>query len=242
MKRISTLLAAVTLGVATTGCSSDLQVAPPSSTSQPTPATAPEPSTTSTPATAGEDELSALLLDAADFGPAWVPETDVGVADFTSLGELPCPDTAINPTIVARLMPTEAAIFTNPDAAIIEGAQELLLTGDPARLAADLDILFEGAQMCLGAEWVDDDGERVLYEPFDVPAVGDQRLAGRLTVTEPDGATTWRGWSAIVRVGTVAMMLNVFEILPTPDAVPTISDEAFVTLLQTAVDRLGTGG
>lgn len=225
-------------GVASVACSSEdggtttvaSSAAP--ATTEPAPT---EPATTSV--------LAPLLLTVDDLGPGWEVDPDVNPADFTSIGDLRCTDSALNPTIVERLVPTDVVILNGTDPAVFEGVQELMLSGDPARLAADLDILFEAATACLGSERVNEDGERVRYDPFEIPDLGDQRLAGELTVGEPpDYQTTWRGHTAIVRVGAIALMVNQFEILSTPEAIPSMTGDDFIALLELAVDRVVASG
>ena len=87
---------------------------------------------------------------------------------------------------------------------------------------------------------VPDSGEKVEYDLVDVGELGDQRSAATITAFEPpEFTTTWRGHTAIVRVGAVVIMLNEFEILKSPDEKPTMTDEMFTSLLTEAVSRLG---
>lgn len=245
MRRTLTLLAALTLSTAPVACSSDLAddaggtepAGAPVTTEAPAPPTAP---TSGSSVTLPGGDLAAVLLTVDDLGAGWQRETDVSPQDVSSIGELPCPEATVDAAVVDRLVPTAVVMFSGTDPAVLEGIQEFVVAGDADRLAADLDALFAAAQRCLGAEWVTDDGERVRYDPFDLPDLGDQRLAGELTVGEPPDftATTWRGHSAIVRVGELALMINQFEILPTPEAVPAMDANGFVALLEAAVARL----
>ena len=74
-------------------------------------------------------------------------------------------------------------------------------------------------------------------EPLAIPELGDQRAAYTLVGVEaPD--TTWYVRDASVRVGSLAVEVGLTEILQTPDAEPSISDDEFVQLLETAVAGL----
>jgi hypothetical protein len=73
-----------------------------------------------------------------------------------------------------------------------------------------------------------------------IPDLGDQRAAFVMTgLDESAGSSaTWYVRNAAVRVGPVAIMLGLTEILATPQDKPQISDESFVQLVQTAVGKL----
>lgn len=192
-----------------------------------------------TTTTAPTADLSALLLDVADVGEGWSATTALSPEDLGSIADSPCAALVMNPTIIERLKPTTGVQFQPTDGSK-RGLQEVALTGDPARLPQDLQAVFDGiAEVCAGVESTTPDAERIRYEPFAVPALGDQRLAIIWTAHEPpEYQVTWRGHTAIVRVGAIAIMLTQFDILPTPQDEPLMSDAEFVEVLRKAVDKL----
>jgi hypothetical protein len=229
MKTTMTLLALLGLTVAGAACGED----------EATESTAAPVTTVAEVTTTRPVDLDTLLLDASDVGEGWTANTELSVEDLGSLAQSPCENTAPNPTIAARLQPTAGVIF-EPDDGSMQGIQELAVEGEPSQLAADLDIVFEATDQCIGVESTTPDAEKVTYEALEIPQLGDQQMAATVTAFEPpDFQTTWRGHSAIVRVGGVAIMLNQFEILSSPDDEPTTSDADFIALLETAVAKLG---
>ena len=199
--------------------------------------------TMAAPTTTAPSELKAKLLTVDDLVGVegdWSVMADMTPDDLGSLAESPCPDAAIDPQIVERMIPTDAVIFEPTDEAT-RGVQELILAGDPEQLASDLEVVFGSVESCVGQQYeVPGSGEKVQYDLVDVPEFGDQRSAARLVAFEPpDFTTTWRGHTAIVRVGGVVIMINEFQILDSPDAEPFMDDAEFVALLESAVARLG---
>lgn len=198
--------------------------------------------TTAAPSTTAVSELKAKLLTVDELvgvDGEWTVMTDMTPDDMGSLGESPCPDGALADDIVERLRPTDAVIFEPSDSSM-RGVQELILSGDPAQLESDLAAVFGSSETCVGEQYeVPGTGEKVQYDLVDVAELGDQRIVARITAFEPpDFTTTWRGHMAVVRVGGVAIMLNEFEILDSPDTEAAMSDDEFVTLLEAAVAKL----
>jgi hypothetical protein len=233
MKISRCVVIAAGLSLVAAGCGSDSEPSASSTSSSSTGSS----STSGPSSTASVVDLDAMLLTAAEGPEGWVVMGDMSPEDLGSLGDPICPDTAINPTIIARLKATSAVILEPADGSL-KGMQELLVTGEPDRLAADLDIVFDTVEVC-GEEFTTVDGEKVQYVPFDIPDLGDQRNATTLKAFEPpDFQTTWLGHSAVVRVGSVALMLNQFEIVDTPDTEPSMSDAEFMEILERAVAKL----
>ena len=200
-------------------------------------------STTVAATTTTVSALHPLLLavgDLAGLETEWTVMTDMDPADLGSLAESPCPDTTLAADLVERLRPTDGVIFEPTDGSL-HGVQELILSGEPTQLEADLDVVFGSVESCVGEQYeVPGTGEKVQYDLLDVGDLGDQRAVATVTAFEPpDFTTTWRGHTAIVRVGGVAIMVNQFEILGSPDATPRMDDSEFAALLQAAVAKLG---
>lgn len=194
------------------------------------------PATTAAPSTSAPEDLSRYLLTLADVGANWKLGHSVGEADFNDFGQLPCPDSAINPTIINRIRPTIGVQF-EPSA---EGARHLLqfvLTGESARLAADIDILIGAEEACAAATPSGSNSFKV--ERMSIPDLGEQRAAFVLRGLETDGSTsTWYVRQAIVRVGTTAVTIGLTEILPSPEGAPSIPDSEFVRILTAATAHL----
>lgn len=222
---------AVVLVAVVTACGSDKSA----------PATTPATTSAASTTVPGPD-LTPLLLtvdDLVGLDGEWTVMTDMSPDDLGSLASSPCPDTTLDPELVERLRPTAGVIFEPADGSM-QGVQELILSGDPARLEADLEAVIGSVESCVGEQYeVPDTGEKVQYDLIDVGDLGDQRAVATVTAFEPpDFMTTWRGHTAIVRVGDTAIMVNQFQILDSPDLEPSMTDEEFVTLLQAAVAKL----
>lgn len=257
MQRISTLLATLALGMATTACSSNLEETASTASSPRTPAATDAAAVTETASTTGstvpastsstsstttvtassEPLTSGVPILVADLGDAWV---NVPIDPLTepSLGDLPCQDVQLDRDLIRRLEPVDAATYLLDSGDVHLAVQQYVVRGEAEQLASDLVDLFDAAQACLGVERVNEDGERVLYESFDLPDVGDQRLGGIMTILEPGGVLTMRGHTAIVRVGSMVLMLVQRELLATAATVPMVDDAAFLKLLQMAVGRM----
>jgi len=199
-------------------------------------ATSTVPATTAAASTTLPEDLSKYLLTLDDVGSTWKLGHTVGEADFNDFGQLPCPDSAINPTIINRIRPTIGVQF-EPSA---EGARHLLqfvLTGESTRLAMDLEALIGAEQAC--ADTTPSGSNSFKVERMTIPDLGEQRAAFVLRGLETNGSTsTWYVRQAVVRVGTVAITIGLTEILSSPDAAPSIPDTEFVRILTAATARL----
>lgn len=198
-----------------------------------TPATTVSVETTASPSLA---QLNAMLLDTSDVGAAWRAGPAITDADLTDATQMPCPDTAINPTIAGRLTPITGVQFEPVDQSsrhLIEYA----LTGEPARLDADLQVLFEAMDACASTTPTTIGTGSLTVEPLSLPELGDQRGAYTLIGVESPGAT-WYVRNAEVRLGSIAIEIGLTEILQTPDDEPSVTDAEFVLLVQNAVAKL----
>jgi hypothetical protein len=227
MRRLTVWLAAAGLAVLAAGCGDDGT----SSSTTEAPATTP---VAAIPSTA---ELEAMLLDEGDVADGWKLSNPVNPDDLASFAQIPCEDTALNPTIAERLVADTGVQFEPTDGSYAHILQ-FVLTGDPARLAADLQILHDATMSCPEATT----DSPVAVDELSIPELGDQRYGLSLTASESPEAT-WYIRSAVVREGPVAIGLDVTEILPDPSATPTISDDEVVRLLETAVAKMeGSAG
>lgn len=182
-------------------------------------------------------QLDERLLDASDVGPTWQPGPPITDADLTDATQIPCPDTAINPTIAARLTPITGVQFEPVD----QSAQHLIefaVTGQPEQLDADLQVLFDAMDACAATTPTTIGTGSLTVERLTIPELGDQRAAYALIGVESPEAT-WYVRDAEVRVGSVAVEVSLTEILHAADDEPSVSDDEFGQLVQTAVDELG---
>ena len=200
------------------------------------PAITPTTSTSASTTTISIAQLDSMLLDIGDVGAGWQLGPQVTDADFSDSVQFPCNDMALNPTIIERLTPITGVQFEP-----IDGSNkhliEFLVTGDPGRLALDLQFYFEGMEACAATTPTTTGTGTLTVEPFTIPELGDQRAAYVLTGVESPDAT-WYIRSAEVRVGSVAIQVALTEILSTPDDEPTVADAEYIQLLNTAVAKL----
>ena len=93
------------------------------------------------------DELDAMLLTVDDVFAGWQLASPVNEADLADSVQVPCDNTAINPTIEERLQAVTGVQFEPADRSYAH-LIEFATVGDPARLAADLDVLFGALDSC----------------------------------------------------------------------------------------------
>ena len=197
---------------------------------------APTPTTTATTSSTAQPE--AMLLDVSDVGADWKVGHEVIPEDLSAFTQLPCEDSAIDPTIAERLT-ADTGIQFEPNDRSPRNMMELLVTGNPGRLGRDLEILDGAFQACSAAAATTSDTGALTVDELTLPDLGDQRFAYVLSDLEsPDSAMTWHVRLATVRVGSIAVGLGLTEVLPTSDTEPQISNEVFVQLLETAVAKL----
>jgi hypothetical protein len=185
------------------------------------------------------DELDAMLLTVDDVFAGWKLASPINEADLADSIQVPCDNTAINPTIVERLRAVTGVQFEPVDGSYAH-LIEFATAGDPARLAADVDALFGALDSC-GPSFTGQGGTGSgTLEELALPAgLGDQSKAYVITGKEtPDADSVWYGRTAYVRVGEVLISVGQIEMLPADDLTPVISDEEFVQLVQTAVDKV----
>lgn len=200
-------------------------------------ATTPPVTAVTTPSTA---QLQARLLTVSDVGSSWNVGPAINSEDLSSVTQsIPCPDAAINPTIAKRLTAVTGIQFEPADRSY-KHMIELAITGDPARLDSDLQTLFGALDACATTTSTATGTTKLTVKRLSIPDLGDQRAAFVMTgLDESAGSSaTWYVRNAAVRVGPVAIMLGLTEILATPQDKPQISDESFVQLVQTAVGKL----
>lgn len=229
MRTWTNMMAVLGLAVAVVACGDD------GATSE---TAAPPPTTTTTTTTVSTAQLDAMLLDVSDVGAHWKADHEVTQEDLAAFTQLPCENSAINPTIAERLT-ADTGIQFEPTDGSYKHMIELLVTGDPGQLSHDLEILYGAYQACSATVATTSDTGALTVDELTLPELGDQRFAYVLSDLEsPDSEMTWHVRLAMVRVGPIAVGLGLTEILPTPGTEPQISDEEFVQLLETAVAKV----
>lgn len=197
---------------------------------------------TDTTATPSPAELEQRLLNAGDIGAGWISTTAVSAQDLGGLSSSPCPGVTIPTAVTARLKPVTGVRITPADGtnrAIIEA----VVTGEEDTLAADLQVVLDAADSCTGTDIVNDKGDKVRYDSLLLPAIGDQRMATVVLGSQaPEFQLTTHGHTAVVRVGGLAVLLTQYEVMTNPDAPPIVVDSEFISILQTAVNRISAEG
>jgi len=184
------------------------------------------------------DQVDAMLLTVDDVFDGWKLGSPINEADLDDSVQVPCANTAINPTIAQRLKAVTGVQFEPVDGSY-NHLIEFATVGDPARLAADLDALFGALDSC-GPEFTGGGGEGSgTLKELALPELGDQRKGYVITGKDaPETDVVWYVRTAYVRVGTVAITVSLAEVLPVENQTPTISDEEFVRVVQTAVGKM----
>lgn len=196
------------------------------------------PSTTTVP-TPSATQLQARLLSVRDVGAGWKLGSPINAADLASIGKsVPCPGNALSPAVAERLTAVTGIQFEPTDHSY-KHLIELVITGDPAQLANDLQSLFKAMDACATAASTAPGTRKVTVTKLQLPPLGDQQggYAAAARVGSAHSSGIWYARNAAVRTGPVAVVLGLTEILA-PQTRPQISDAAFVDLLRTAVGKL----
>lgn len=117
-------------------------------------------------------------------------------------------------------------------------AQEFLLADDPAEVEVLFNHLREGTRACLGEQPVTEDGETIVSEALEVPAIGDDRFGELDTVGEPGGGAIWYLNNAFMRDGPVLMWADVAEIIMGEGLEAELSRDEIETILTTAANKV----
>jgi hypothetical protein len=183
-------------------------------------------------------EVQARLVAASDLGSDWKLGEDINATDLSSVRHsIPCPDVQVDPAIAKRLTAVTGIQF-DPAKHAYKHLIELAITGDPEQLHSDVQSLVAAMDSCATTAAATP-AMRLTVKRLAIPQLGDQRAAYVMIARESAHSTTaWYIRNAMVRVGPVAIAFGLMEIVGTPKDKPTISDETFVHLLQTAVAKL----
>jgi hypothetical protein len=237
MKRLAIAPITLALAIGAVACSDDNASAPSSTTVLATTVAAQTDDTAANRSTTvAGDPLRELLLDIDDLPTGWRMEYSPENAEFGSFGDSSCEGHSVDPAIVDRVRPTIAVKLTSPDGAVT--IEQSIFTGDPEQIAADLTAVFAVDSACFGAETVEADGSKTLYEPLDLPTLGDRQESATWNyLTGADLEPTAAGHIAIIQVGSVAMEIAQVESLTITGGQAAFGVEEFVEVLQTAVAK-----
>ena len=226
MRTRMSIIAALGLALATVSCGDDGT-------------TTTTPTTSVTVTTMSVAELEANLLTVGDLPAGWQLGEPVNEMDFADSMQIPCDDTAINPTIAQRLTPVAGVQFAPSDGSSMHMI-ELATPGEPDQLTADLNVFIEAFRACAAMETpVTAPAEMVITE-MTLPTLGDPQAAFAIYATE--GTTesgtpvVWYVRIAVVQVGGVIVSIGLTEIVDSMDAAPTTTDEQFVDIVTAAVE------
>lgn len=228
MRRLTHCVAVAVLAVTAASCSDDDDVADTTVTTATTMGVPPAAAVEAMLLTADEIE--------AQFGgdPGWTVEPIDYEEGLSGYLQLRCDDVVLDPTIVERL--TAAAGIDGGREDGNANLAEFLLAGDAEQLSADLDAWRAADESCAAtpSTTADTSATRELA----VPELGDEQFAetGTCEGWGPDS----QSYSALVRIGTVAIIVGVCEGAVSEGAELLISDEEFVQLLEAAVAKVSS--
>lgn len=246
---IQATLVAITL-VALTSCVGGTPTDPPTPTSGVTSVT---PSQTQAAHVPSPEELVDHLVEPSDLGPTWVLWE--GFADWPSgvPGVIPedqrtlipqltlCPSAGDDAVALASGLRWE--VFTQLHHSTADEfsnmlvAQQLLLAGEPGEIASTFTTLRDGLFSCLTENLPSADWEIGLREPLEVPEVGDARFAERSLSFDPSGVRR-ETRLVLVQAGSVLLLVQLDEILITPDSVAELTQDQVNELIETIAQRL----
>lgn len=220
LRRGAGLISALTLLGALAACGSTT----PTKTAQ---------TTTTIPSAA---QLKVKLLAVSDVGAGWRVGEAINPQDLASVGQsVPCSNVALDPTVAKRLTAVTGIQFDPTDRSS-RNLIELVITGQPRQLDADLQALSRAFDSCSAHAATATSTTKLTVKKLAIPNLGDQR--GAYVVTEAEESSgAWYSRGATVRIGTVAVVVGLVEVLY-HHATPQISDATFVKILETAVAKL----
>ena len=195
--------------------------------------TSPTTSAEATSTTSETGMLEELLMTLADIGANWRLGNTVGGADFDDANQVPCDDTALNPTIRERLRPIIGRQF-EPDDGSYRHLMTTITLGDPGRLALDVGFLIDAIRACPAMATFE--GSSVSIEQMEIPDFGEQRAAFKITASTDE--PVWLVRTAVVRVDRRYLSVSLTEILDSSQTEPMISDATFIEIVEKAVERL----
>lgn len=211
------------------------------------------PSQTTTAEVPSPTQLAGYLVSPADLGPGWTlwngfadwPDGTPGIIPAEQREIIPqlamCPSAGADTVALAANLQWQA--FTQLHRSTADEfsnmivAQQLLLADEPTSVATTFSTLRDGRTSCLTENLPSADWEIGLRERLEVPAVGDARFAERSFSFDPGGAQ--RDTRLIlVQSGSVLLLIQVDELLLTPDAVAQLTSADLDALVETMVQRL----
>lgn len=229
------VIAAFVLAGAVVGCGDDDSGSTTTSTAEPTTTDA-TPTSSVAPTSMPDDELEALLLEVDDVGAGWKLGSPINLMDLTMSAEL-CADVVLDRELAQRLDGDTGVQFEPVDGSYRHLMQQLNVE-EPGRLSLDLQAYFDAAAECVAVAPDTPDTSVPTMDELALPLLGDQRQAFAFKGLESTGGPVWFVRTAVVRVGQIAVMLGLTEILDAPDQAPTTSDDEFVALVERAVDKV----
>lgn len=210
-------------------------------------------SSTTAPRVPSAVELADHLVTPADLGPGWSlwegftswPGGVPGVIpddQRTLLPTLPlCPRAGQDAEALVEDLQwqvfTQMHQTTSDQFATMVVAQQLLLADEPDRTAATFATLRDGLNRCLTRNLPAGEWEIGLREPLEVPAVGDNRFAERSSSFDPGGARR-ETRLVLVQQGAVFMVIQIHEILITPEAAATLTPDTIDAVVTAMADKL----
>jgi hypothetical protein len=194
---------------------------------------------TGTPSTGipSATQLEARLLDVGDVGAGWKLGQPITPEDLSSVSQsIPCTGVTIDPSVAKRLTAVTGRQLEPADRSA-KHMIELVITGTSRQLDADLQTLARAMDSCSVKTGTSQGTSTLTVKKLAVPKLGDQQAAYVMT-DSADSAGAFYVRNAFVRVGTVAVAFGLMEVVAAPQDKPQVSDDTFVKILRTALERI----
>ena len=199
--------------------------------------------TSVTTTTVATQALRARMLDASDVGAFWKVGNPLNPMDLSSFAQIPCPNITVDPAVAKRLTAVTGVQFEPRDNSY-KHMIEMAVTGEPGQLNSDVQRFIDAMNACaasVASTSTTSGTGTVTGTKLPIPALGDQRAAWVGYMTESPGSQArWYSRNGVVRVGSTTIGLGLTEILSTPQDKPRFSNEEFVRILKTAVDKISS--
>lgn len=191
-----------------------------------------------TPTALSNAQLEARYLALSDLGAGWRAGSPITPNDISSFAHaVPCSEARVDSAVAQRLTPVSGIQFEATDGSS-RTVQEFGLTGDPSQLHSDLQALIKSFDACAAQTATTTETNKLTVKRLAIPNLGDQRAGYVLSDSESLSGPTLYVRNAAVRVGSVLIGVGLTEIHATAQDKPQVSDDTFVKIVRTAVDKL----
>ena len=183
-------------------------------------------------------QIHSRLLNAADVGAAWKTGQAINAQDLAAFAQAPCESARTNQDVARRLTAVAGAQFEPVDRSY-RHLIELVVTGSRDQLDNDLHNVFSTIESCNSGGASSATGPKTAVKKLAIRPLGDQQAAYTVIQTTPLGSANALSLrAAYVRLGSVAVMVGLFDFQTSAEGASQVSDDAFRAIVAKATAKL----